>query len=490
MLYKKLQSQVNEYLPKLRHVIQNMREHADLYTLPTGKGDGIVYVGGGAYWLGIVVGIKLLRYLGCNLPIEVWYLGDRESVDENDIKGLNVRLIDSTKHPMYQDGYKHPGWVNKLFALTHTKFDRVLFLDADAYCVVNPVPLFDKLIESSFVYWQDMPHQIKTIKWAEVYPEGERKAIPPVQGGQLFIDRNKASTLIRVSNYLCEESNYYFTKMYGDQDTWRIGLAAGLCHYQTLGLAKWTDVAFVCSAPYPIVVHRCQGKLFRVEDIPANRVKYSNPHYNLPLEAKVFDMMARIINRQNQDASRVFDSIYGKRLWGSSLSSGQGSTAKQAFPYITIINELIQSKGWESVVDVGCGDGYIGSRLKVPQYVGYDCSEVVLREAKRKFRNLSLIALDIYAQYDIIQTADCLLCKDVLHHWPNDKIRSWLVALIQSKKFKAIIITVDRNQQTDSQDCYLGGYRALDYRMRPLSLFGFSLLAEYLHKSILIYERV
>lgn len=488
MSRRTMQMLQEQYLPKLRHVLSNMKEHPDMFSLPVGSGDGIIYVGGGSYWLGIVVGIKLLRYLGCNLPIEVWYLGDRESVNLKDVEGLNVTLIDSTKHPMYQGGYTHPGWVNKLFALTNTEFDRVLFLDADAYCVSKPDPLFDMLKEHSFIYWQDMPHQIKTVKWQEVYPEGERVAIPPVQGGQLFIDRIKASTLVRVANYLCENSDYYFTKMYGDQDTWRIGLAAGLCQYKTLGEAKWSDVAFVCSYPYPIVVHRCQGKLFRIEDIPANRVRYSNPHYKLPKEAEVFEIMSRIINGQNQESGKVFESIYSKRLWGSVMSSGEGSSVKQAAPYLTIINELIRSKGYQSIVDVGCGNGYIGSMLKVPQYIGYDCSETVLREAKRKFRKLSLFPLDIYTEYDIIQTADCLLCKDVLHHWPNEKIRVWLDCLIRSKKWKAIVITVDRNQLYDNQDCYLGGYRALDYTMRPLSLFNFRLIGEYLHKSVLIWD--
>jgi hypothetical protein len=125
----------------------------------TGKGDGIIYVGGGKYWPGIVAGIRLLRTeLKCTLPVEVWYRGDCEEVNPADVYAFpNVTFHDVDELGRQNGDNRVPtgkvasgGWEAKLYAIYHTSLDRVLFLDADAYCVNNPVPLFQLLDNYSF----------------------------------------------------------------------------------------------------------------------------------------------------------------------------------------------------------------------------------------------------------------------------------------------------------------------------------------------------
>jgi hypothetical protein len=65
---------------------------------PTGKGRGIVIPGGGTkYFPSMWVGINRLRQVGCQLPIEVWYLGNMEM--DSSMKRLLEPLDTSDAYP-------------------------------------------------------------------------------------------------------------------------------------------------------------------------------------------------------------------------------------------------------------------------------------------------------------------------------------------------------------------------------------------------------
>lgn len=459
----------------------------------TGSADAIVYVGGGKYWPGIVAGIQLLRSTGCRIPVEIWHR-TCERVYPEDLKGLNAELINASTvarsfgHPNL-DTLRNGGWVAKLIALYYTSAKKVLFLDADAYCVNNPDPLFKLLDRHEFLYWRDLTSQCKSIKWGAVYPQGYSNNVPPIQGGQLFIDREKAWKLIHTAFYLCINSDYYFNHIYGDQDSWRVGIAAGVSdNWKMIEKADWQGVAFVCKYDdTDYIVHRCQSKMFEPKYIPNRRVKYTNPQYHLPREIEIFNLFAGVVNKRTVESSEVFQEIYSKKLWGDN-ASGAGSREKEARPYIDRINSLIRSRGYTSAIDVGCGDGFVGSLIDVRNYLGVDCCERLIANNQKKYPKLSYIPLDIYKDYDIIPSGDILLCKDVLHHWPNEWVVNWLGKLIESKRWKMVALCIDRQQREDFQNCHLGGYRALSWSMYPLNVFPLTLEMEFLHKSILTIE--
>jgi hypothetical protein len=272
------------YLDKLKEHLAHPGDY------PGGSGRGIVTVGGGFYWPGIVVMIRLARELGITLPIEVWHRGELEPVNPADVAGLEgITFHDSeamgNKLRDWRIGFMPPkdqGWANKLYALSHTQLETVFFVDADAYFVGDPAPLFEFAEQERFVFWTDLPNQVNAIRWPEVWPEGAN-GVPQIQGGQLVIHRPSFWKELSTANWMCQQAEFYFPRMFGDQDTWRVALSATKGSYRNLGPAPLPLTGiFVC--PFdgsPLIVHRCQAKL----------TSQSSPIGSLPREGQVFRIL-------------------------------------------------------------------------------------------------------------------------------------------------------------------------------------------------------
>lgn len=469
---------VNEYISGLEEAARSKHEY------PGGEGDGILTVGGGKYWPGIAVSIRMARSRGWRGPIQVWYQGVSEPVRPADVVGLDVEFIDITK--LSDPPKVIAGWPNKLSAIARCPFERILFLDADAYVVADPTPLFPLADHpSGFAHWEDMPNQASSIKWPHVWPHAKmHPPVPPIQGGQLVINRRTAWRQIAIADWICQRSEYFFRHMFGDQDSWRVAFEATAVRPMSLGRAGWQDVAFVCVHDQKAkVVHRCQGKLYDHAHIdPSRRGNESSPKYVLPCEAEVFSHLAAVLG-DGGGAERVFGTIYNRGLWGG--TSGVGSEPAEARPYVQIINGLIDLCGVRSVVDLGCGDGRIAERIQVQSYTGIDVHAPLLAGKSRPENGRTFAALDFYKDRDRIPAAEWLLCKDVLHHWPNAWVVEFLKWALAAKRWKRIVLTQDVHQQGDWIDCHLGGYRALHPHQEPLRQFGLKVFAEYLHKAIL-----
>lgn len=263
-----------------------------------GEGRGIVVVGGGRYWPGAVVACRMVRLLGCDYPIEVWYRGSCEPVNPADVRGLGVTLIDADAVAARLDDTRVPrgrpestpgGWENKLYAIVHSAFDQILFLDADAYPVTTPCKFFAGLAHAPFAVWADLPGQEKTLAFHKVWPGGEALNLVPVQGGHLLVDRTRAWPLIACAHWCCEHSDYYFKVSYSEQDQWRAGMAATGIRPHVFGTVRWHPGELVLLADYdgkPAVVHRVRAKMF-----PGTDGKRDD---TLPMEAVAFDQFATV----------------------------------------------------------------------------------------------------------------------------------------------------------------------------------------------------
>lgn len=189
-------------------------------------GRGIVICGGGEkYFPSVYVLVRLLRHLGCSLPIEVWHLGASEMsavmrglLTEHGVvcmDGLAVRR----RHPARRLG----GWELKCYALLHCAFTEVLLLDADNCPVRDPTFLFDapEYRKTGAVFWPDYKHFARGQAVWEASGISYRHE-PEFESGQLLVDKSRCWRALNIAMHLNEHSDWWYRLIHGDKDTFHL----------------------------------------------------------------------------------------------------------------------------------------------------------------------------------------------------------------------------------------------------------------------------
>jgi hypothetical protein len=135
---------------------------------------------------------------------------------------MRVDLVDaeavSRRHPRKARG----GWELKPYAVLHSPFKEVLFLDADNVPVIDPTYLFDVLEfrECGAVFWPDGTRTPPEDPRWQVFGV-EYRDEPEQESGQLLVDKQKCWEPLHLCNWYNEHSDYYYQYVYGDKDTFR-----------------------------------------------------------------------------------------------------------------------------------------------------------------------------------------------------------------------------------------------------------------------------
>ncbi|GAB7354226.1 hypothetical protein MBLNU459_g4768t3 [Dothideomycetes sp. NU459] len=134
-------------------------DHMTLHAHISHGGRGIVLSGNDKQAPFFLTSIESFRKLGCNLPVEIMYLGDQDLGDDwrtqlEALPGVTTRDLSQ----MVSDrGWELKGWASKAFALLMSSFREVIYLDADALFFVNPETLFDDpgYVETGALFFMD-----------------------------------------------------------------------------------------------------------------------------------------------------------------------------------------------------------------------------------------------------------------------------------------------------------------------------------------------
>jgi hypothetical protein len=120
-------------------------DHMRLHTYFKTGGRGIVLSGGNDQAAFLLTSIASFRRLGCNLPIEIMYLGETDLSEDNRLKleKMHDVITRDMSQMVADDGWKLEGWAGKPFAILLSSFREVIFIDADALFFHNPEILFD-----------------------------------------------------------------------------------------------------------------------------------------------------------------------------------------------------------------------------------------------------------------------------------------------------------------------------------------------------------
>ena len=170
------------------------------------------------------------------------------------------------------------------------------------------------------------------------------------------------------------------------------------------------------------------------------------------LEARNRRLLTRSIKRVDEELAgrptvEVFSEIYRRQLWGRpadgrQFSSGHGSYLDlHVLPYVKAIGDFTAELGWmPSVVDMGCGDFNVGSRIRgsFGTYVACDVAPQVLEENRTRFAGLNVEFRQLDMITDEFPEGDVCIIRQVLQHLSNVDIVQILEKL---HKYKILVLT-------------------------------------------------
>lgn len=197
---------------------------------------------------------------------------------------------------------------------------------------------------------------------------------------------------------------------------------------------------------------------------------------------------------------KIFTDIYENKVWGDNSlneyngSSGEGSTVFfNKDTYIPFLKKIIIDRGIKTVVDLGCGDFLCGKLIYDDlnvTYTGYDVYKKIVDYNLKSYSlpKYNFMHLDILNKKEEIKEGDLCILKDILQHWNLNNIYAFLDYLVESKKFKYILICNCSNQKTDNTNAGDGGSMPLSCDYLPLKKYNPKKILNYQTKEICIIE--
>ena len=189
-------------------------------------GRGIVICGGGERYLpSAYVLVRVLRHLGCALPVEIWHLGEGEMPGV--MRGLFAELgavcVDGAVVRRTHPVRRLAGWELKCFAMLHSAFEEVLLLDADNCPVRDPAFLFDEppYNQTGAVFWPDYTRlaESRAVWAASGIPYRDE---PEFESGQIVVDKRRCWKALNVAMHLNEYSDWWYRLVHGDKETFHL----------------------------------------------------------------------------------------------------------------------------------------------------------------------------------------------------------------------------------------------------------------------------
>jgi hypothetical protein len=192
----------------------------------------------------------------------------------------------------------------------------------------------------------------------------------------------------------------------------------------------------------------------------------------------------------------VFTNIYENKIWGNNLnleyngSSGGGSDIHyNKDNYVPFLKKFIIDNNIKTIVDLGCGDFRCGKMIYDDLdilYNGYDAYKKVVDYNSTQYTTpkYSFTHLDFCNNKESIINGELCILKDVIQHWSNYNIYRFLDYLIESKKFRYILICNCKDQKFDEQDILNGDCRSLSINYLPLKKYNFTKIYDYNNKEV------
>lgn len=190
------------------------------------RGRGVIICAGGhRLFTNAWVAIRILRHLGCPLPIQLWHLGENE-MDESMrrlVAPYGVECVDAERLAELWPARRLRGWELKAYALVHCPFQEILLLDADNVAVRDPTFLFDtpEFREHGAIFWPDFG-RLAADRLAWTACAVDYRDEPEFESGQIVVDKSRCWAALQLALHYNEHSDFYYHHVHGDKDTFHL----------------------------------------------------------------------------------------------------------------------------------------------------------------------------------------------------------------------------------------------------------------------------
>jgi FkbM family methyltransferase len=239
----------------------------------------VICAGGWRFFASLYVTVRMIRHVGCELPIQVWYLGDWGEFDprmEQALERFDVGWINGQAFARDHGLARRilGGWEMKAFAAAHCPFREVISLDADSYPAYDPEefmahPEYQRV---GAAFWPDQG-KLEPGQWERFgLPYHDE---PAWETGQFIIDKARHWQPLALASWLNDHSDYVYHHIYGDKDTFHLAWRK-LGHEVCVPTSSpgWNTVAFLQMDfdGRTLFVHRTRDKFRWDGDIDGREV--------------------------------------------------------------------------------------------------------------------------------------------------------------------------------------------------------------------------
>lgn len=202
------------------------KKNIPAYPVDTYSGRGVVILAGGErYYTGAWVVVNMLRKWGCTLPVEIWHLGEQEMDDRmrEMMLPLGVTTVDAYEVRKLHPARRLYGWECTPFSLLHSRFEEIIFLDADNVPLIDPATLFDTMQyrETGSIFWPDYGRLQASRDIWQICDVPYRDECE-FESGQIVVDKKRCWGPLQMSMHLNEHSDFYYKHIHGDKDTFHM----------------------------------------------------------------------------------------------------------------------------------------------------------------------------------------------------------------------------------------------------------------------------
>tara|TARA_B100001123_G_C15337708_1_gene1033503 strand:+ start:3575 stop:4327 length:753 start_codon:yes stop_codon:yes gene_type:complete len=150
------------------------------------------------------------------------------------------------------------------------------------------------------------------------------------------------------------------------------------------------------------------------------------------------------------EKNQIFKEIYLQKLWSPEsiksdykFYSGIGSYLPELVDsYISEVGKFLLSLPKKpNVVDLGCGDFVIGSKLRqfCNNYIAVDIFDELINYNQEKYKDLNVDFRVLDITYDQLPPGDVCFVRQVLQHLSNESILNFLKII--ENKYKYLVVT-------------------------------------------------